>query len=124
MRLILDKLFRDHDALVGGRLGRWLAALVALALGAFLALAPTSTEREGSLNRLAGLGLLALGALIVLYALLCEFLIARASRLSSEEWSRQELERRIQEGVAQAAKLQSLYGAERSGNLPDTPWRQ
>jgi hypothetical protein len=121
MRLILDKLFRDHDALAGGRLSRWLVALVALALGAFLALAPTSTAQEGSLNRLASLGLLALGALTLLYALLCEYLMAREARLSSEEWNRQESERRIQEGIAQAAKMRSLYGAQRSGNLPDTP---
>jgi hypothetical protein len=122
MRLILDKLIRDSDALVSGRLGRWLVALVALAVGAFLALAPTSTQQEGSLNQLAGLCLLALGALTLVYALVCEYLIAREARLSPEEWNRQETERRIQEGVAQAAKMQSLYGV--SGESPDTPWSQ
>jgi hypothetical protein len=108
MRILLDKLFRDRDALISGRLGRWLVALVALGLGAFLVFAQTSTEQEGSLNQLAGLGLLALGALTFLYALLCEFLIAREGRISPEEWDRQEEERRVREGIEQAAKMQAL----------------
>ena len=117
MSALLDKLFRDRDALVSGRLGRWLVVLVALGLGAFLVFAQTSTEQEGSLNRLAGLGLLALGALAFLYALLCEFLIAREGRITPEEWDRQEEERRIHEGTEQAAKMRALYGA---SSQPDT----
>lgn len=117
--MLFDKLFRDRDALIGGRLGRWLVAIIALALGAFLAIAPTSTAQEGSLNQLAGLALLALGALAFLYALICEYLIAREGRLSAEEWDRQEVKRRIHEGIAQAAKMRALYGAHGADSLPD-----
>ena len=115
MRTLLDKLFRDRDALISGRLGRWLVVICALALGAFLDFAQTSTEQEGSLNQLAGLGLLALGALTFLYALLCEFLIAREGRIAPEEWGRQEEERRVREGIEQAAKMQAIYGAPNAG---------
>jgi uncharacterized membrane protein len=124
MRVIFDKLFRDRDALIGGRLGRWLVVILSLALGAFLAIAPTSTEQEGSLNRLAGLGLLAFGGLALLYTLICEFLIAREGRLSPEEWNRQEAERRIREGIEQAAKMQALYGAGTSNDPPGATWPQ
>ena len=124
MNTLLDKLFRDRDALISGRLGRWLVAFVALALGAFLVFAQTSTEQEGSLNRLAGLGLLALGALTFLYALLCEFLIAREGRIAPEEWDRQEQERREREGVEQAAKMQAIYGALNAGGSPERSWSQ
>jgi hypothetical protein len=115
---LLDKLFRDQDALISGRLGRLLIAVVALALGAFLVFAQTSTEQEGTLNHLAGLGLLALGALTFFYALLCEFLIAREGRVSPEEWGRQEQERRVREGVEQAAKMRAIYGALNAGGSP------
>ena len=117
MSALLDKLFRDRDALVSGRLGRWLVVIVALGLGAFLVFAQTSTEQEESLNHLAGLGLLALGALALLYALLCEFLIAREGRIAPEKWDRQEEERRVREGIEQAAKIRSLYGV---SSQPDT----
>lgn len=117
MSSLPDKLFRDRDALISGRLGRWLVVIVALGLGAFLVFAQTSTEQEESLNHLAGFGLLALGALALLYALLCEFLIAREGRVSPEEWERQEVERRIHEGIEQAAKMQALFGA---SSQPDT----
>jgi hypothetical protein len=80
---LLDKLFRDHDTLVGGRKGRWIVIIVALGLGGFLVVAPAGQDAQ--LNYLAGLGLLALGALTFLYALLCEFLIAREGRISPEE---------------------------------------
>jgi hypothetical protein len=108
MSTVLDKLFRDRDALISGRLGRWLVALVALGLGAFLVFAQSSTELEGSLNQYAGLGLLALGALTLFYALLCELLIAREGQIAPEEWDRQEEERRLREGIEQAAKMQAL----------------
>jgi hypothetical protein len=121
---LLDKLFRDRDALFSGRLGRWLVAIVALALGAFLVFAQASTEQEGSLNHLAGLGLLALGALTLLYALFCEFLIAREGRVSPEEWDRQEQERRVREGVEQAAKMQALHGALNPDGSPERSWSQ
>jgi hypothetical protein len=124
MRTLLDKLFRDRDALLSGRLGRWLVVICSLALGAFLAIAPTSTEQEGSPNWLAAIGLLALGALAFLYALLCEFLIVREGRVSPEEWDRQEQERRVREGVEQAAKMQALYGAPNANSQPDASWSQ
>jgi hypothetical protein len=116
---LLDKLFRDRDALISGRLGRWLIAIVALALGAFLVFAQTSTEQEGSLNHLAGIGLLLLGALAFLYALLCEFLIAREGRVAPEEWDQREQERRVREGIEQAAKMQAIYGALNAGSSPE-----
>jgi type VI protein secretion system component VasK len=119
MRALLDTFFRDRDALIGGRLGRWLVVVVALALGAFLAVAPTSSAQEGSLNQLTGAGLLALGAFAFLYALLCEFLIARPRRVSPEEWDRQEQERRKREGVEQAAKMQAIHGALNVGTSPE-----
>jgi hypothetical protein len=50
LRLIFDKLFRDRDANLAGRRGRWLVALIALALGVFRAVTPTSTEQKGSLS--------------------------------------------------------------------------
>ncbi len=124
VRVLFDKLFRDRDALIAGRLGRWLIVIVALALGAFLVIAPTSSAQEGSLNQLAGVGLLALGALTFLYALLCEFLIAREGRIAPEEWDRQEQERRVREGVEQAAKMQAIYGALNAGGSLDRSWSQ
>jgi uncharacterized membrane protein len=124
MRVIFNKLFRDRDALIGGRLGRWLVVVLALALGAFLAIAPTSTEQEGALNHVAGVALLTSGALTFLYALLCEYLIAREERISPEEWDRQELARRIQEGVEQAAKMRALYGGPNADNSSDLAWPQ
>jgi hypothetical protein len=124
MRTLLDKLFRDRDALLSGRLGRWLVVICSLALGAFLAIAPTSSAQEGSLNQLAGVGLLALGALTFLYALLCEFLIAREGRIAPEEWDRQEQERRVREGVEQAAKMQAIYGALNASGSPERSWSQ
>ena len=58
---------------------------------------------------------MAFGALALLYALLCEFLIAREGRISPEEWDRQEQERRVREGVEQAAKMRAIYGALNAG---------
>jgi hypothetical protein len=119
---LLDKLFRDRDALVGGRQGRWIVVIVALALGGFLVVAPAGQDEQ--LNRIAGIGLLALGALTFLYALLCEFLIAREGRIAPEEWDRREQERRMREGVEQAAKMQAIYGALNTGGSPERSWPQ
>lgn|GEM_PF-4062140 len=93
-----------------------------LALGGFLAVAPSGQDEL--LNRIIGMILLAFGALALLYALICEFLIAREGRLSPEEWNREEAERRIREGIEQAAKMQALYGAGTSNDPPDTTWPQ
>jgi hypothetical protein len=48
MNTPLDKLFRDRDALISGRPGRWLVVICSLALGAFLVFAQTSLRsRKG-----------------------------------------------------------------------------
>jgi hypothetical protein len=125
VRALVDKLFRDRDSLYAGRLGRWIVTVVALALGVVLVALPTSTAQEGSLNRLVGFILLGLGALTLLYALLCECLIVREGRLTPEEWARQEAERRVREGVEQAAKMRNEpHGARDSASPPDTPSSQ
>jgi hypothetical protein len=97
--LIVAKLSRDRDTLISGRLGRWLVVIVALALG-----------------------LLALGALAFLYALLCEILIAREGGIAPKEWGRQEQERRVREGVEQAVKVQTIYGTPYGDSQQDAPW--
>jgi hypothetical protein len=114
---LLDKLFRDRDALVGGRKGRWIVLIVALALGGFLVVAPAGQDEQ--LNHIAGIGLLALGALTFLYALFCEYLIAREGRIAPEEWDQREQERRVREGIEQAAKMQAIYGALNAGSSPE-----
>jgi hypothetical protein len=114
---LLDKLFRDRDALVGGRKGRWIVLIVALALGGFLVVAPAGQDEQ--LNHIAGIGLLALGALTFLYALFCEYLIAREGRIAPEEWDQREQERRVREGIEQAAKTQAIYGALNAGSSPE-----
>jgi hypothetical protein len=63
--------------------------------------------------------LLTLGALTFLYALLCEFLIAREGGIAPEEWDRQEQEHRVREGVDQAAKMRAIYGALNAGGSSD-----
>ncbi|HEX3269733.1 MAG TPA: hypothetical protein VHR15_03715 [Ktedonobacterales bacterium] len=117
MNTLLDKLFRDRDALVGGRKGRWIVLIVALALGGFLVVAPAGQDEQ--LNHIAGIGLLALGALTFLYALFCEYLIAREGRIAPEEWDQREQERRVREGIEQAAKMQAIYGALNAGSSPE-----
>lgn len=117
MNTLLDKLFRDRDALVGGRKGRWIVLIVALALGGFLVVAPAGQDEQ--LNHIAGIGLLALGALTFLYALICEYLIAREGRIAPEEWDQREQERRVREGIEQAAKMQAIYGALNAGSSPE-----
>jgi hypothetical protein len=82
-----------------------------LALGAFLAFAPTSTRREGAPNWLAEVGLLTCGALVLRYALFCEFPIAHEARVSPEGWDSRQQERCVRDGAEQAAKTQALYGA-------------
>jgi drug/metabolite transporter (DMT)-like permease len=120
--MLLDKLFRDHDTLVGGRKGRWIVVIVTLALGGFLVVAPAGQDER--LNHIAGIGLLALGALTFLYNLICEYLLAWEGRDTPEEWDRQEQERRMREGVEQAAKMQAIYAALNTGGTPERSWSQ
>jgi len=122
MRTLLDKLFRDRENVYAKRRARWIVVVIALALGGFLVLAPAGQDEQ--LNHVAGVILVAFGGLALLYALICEILAVREGHLSPEEWDRQEQERRVREGVEQAAKMQAIYGALNAGSSPERSWSQ
>jgi hypothetical protein len=122
VRVIFNKLLRSRDNLHGNRVARWIITVCAVGLGVLFTLLPTSTEQEGALNHLAGVTLVVVGALFLIYTIICEYLIIREGHVSSEEWDRQEEERRAREGVEQAAKIAALYGAPYEDSQPDAPW--
>jgi hypothetical protein len=117
MRTLLDKLFRDRENVYAKRRARWIVVVIALALGGFLVLAPAGQDEQ--LNHVASVILVAFGGLALLYALICEILAVREGHLSPEQWDRKEEDRRVREGVEQAAKMQAIYGALNAGGSPE-----
>jgi hypothetical protein len=98
---------------------RWIVVVIALALGGFLVVAPGGKDEQ--LNYIAGVILLAFGGLALLYALICEFLAIREGHLPPEKWDQQVEERRVREGIEQAAKIAALYGAPYGDSQPGAP---